>query len=206
MNKNNTEQILLFQEILYKIKIDVNKTEILKEIEKLKKEDPKGVSYSNKGLGWQSNPTKTREVPYFSLLNKEISNIVSNMFNEQFITTRTHINVSPKYSYNGYHGHDGADLIGVFYVQVPEDSGNLAIWDPIQKHIGKVITPQPNYLYLFSSYLFHEVRMNMSDQERVSIAFNFNKNLNIEMVEKDINAYVKEMATLKEIHNKHENK
>ena len=180
MNKNNIEQILLFQEVLYKIKININKTKVLKEIEKIKKEDPKGVSYSNRGLGWQSNPTKTREVPYFYLLSKEISDIVSNVFNEKFIITRTHISISPKYSYNGYHGHDGADLIGVLYIQVPEDCGNLAIWDPIQKHIGKVISPQPNYLYIFNSYLFHEVRMNMNNQERISIAFNFNKNLNYE--------------------------
>ena len=180
MRDPDIEEILLFQEILYKVKIDLDQSQMLKEIDKLKKEDPKGVSYSNEGLGWQSDPNKTLQNDYFSFINETTGNIVSNIFNNQFITTRIHINISPKYSYNTYHGHGESDLVGVIYIKTPENCGNLVLWDPLQKYVSKDVTPQCNYLYIFSPYLFHEVRMNMNDEERISLAFNFNKVKNYE--------------------------
>tara|TARA_R110000803_G_scaffold136701_1_gene203632 strand:+ start:453 stop:1007 length:555 start_codon:yes stop_codon:yes gene_type:complete len=170
------EKILLSQEILYKVPLGIDNSVILNEIDSLKKEDPEGVRYSNSLLGWQSNPTKTTNNKYFSSMSKEIGNVVSDIFNKSFITTRTHINISPKYSYNSYHGHPDSDLVGVLYVQTPKDCGNLRIFDPLEHHVNINISPQSLYLYIFSSYLFHEVGTNANDQERISIAFNFNKN------------------------------
>lgn len=72
------------------------------------------------------------------------------------------------------HSHDDFDelLSGVYYLQVPADSGDLIIHlDNKQKQI----TPQPGLLLFFSPALAHEVTENHSDRARISLAFNLGR-------------------------------
>ncbi len=70
------------------------------------------------------------------------------------------------------HSHDEDDelLSGVYYVEVPENSGNLIIHTP-----GEIIEhpPQVGQWVFFTPQTPHEVTENKSTATRLSIAFNF---------------------------------
>lgn len=70
------------------------------------------------------------------------------------------------------HSHNDDDelLSGVYYLKVPEDSGELVL-----NHDGRTMTirPESGKLVLFSASDEHEVTRNMSQDERLSIGMNF---------------------------------
>ena len=72
------------------------------------------------------------------------------------------------------HTHDDGDemLSGVYYVSVPEDSGQLVL--TTENNLTK-ISPDEGYFIFFSPSLLHEVTENKSSGLRLSIAFNFGK-------------------------------
>lgn len=70
------------------------------------------------------------------------------------------------------HDHDEDDelLSGVYYVQVPPNSGELNIID-LYGHT--LITPQAGMFVFFAPSVRHSVSMNNSGERRVSIGMNF---------------------------------
>jgi len=70
------------------------------------------------------------------------------------------------------HTHDDDDelLSCVYYIKVPEHSGDLIIIDNNKKTI---IKPEEGVFVFFSPDTLHEVSKNESGQSRLSIAFNF---------------------------------
>lgn len=97
-----------------------------------------------------------------SILKLKKENLVSgfwlNEMNEGDVTTA--------------HTHDDDDelLSCVYYIKVPDDSGNLIITKNNKKH---TITPEEGYFVFFSPDTLHEVSKNNSTRSRLSIAFNF---------------------------------
>jgi len=70
------------------------------------------------------------------------------------------------------HSHDDDDelLSCVYYIKVPENSGNLIISENNNK---TVIKPEEGNFIFFSPATVHEVSRNKSQQARLSMAFNF---------------------------------
>jgi len=91
-------------------------------------------------------------------------------------------------SSNRLHNHPFNYLSGVFYLQVPKDSGSLIFHDPRPQsevlsppkkpeesiHTAHRVTwtPKQNDILFFPSWLPHEVRENNSQEERTVISFN----------------------------------
>jgi uncharacterized protein (TIGR02466 family) len=88
------------------------------------------------------------------------------------------------------HIHPHSVISGTYYVEVPEGSSALKFEDP---RLGMMmaapprrttapreeqpfvyIRPSAGTLILFESWLRHEVPLNMSDDDRISISFNYN--------------------------------
>ena len=107
-------------------------------------------------------------------------------------------NINPQYAYNFTHTHSGSDFSAVYYLQIPKvkhnadhDTGNKIVFDnPNAAQMNHqffqnimnyneinsntwAIEPQENMLVMFPSYLPHRVNQNLSEQDRISIAFNF---------------------------------
>lgn len=99
------------------------------------------------------------------------------------------VNINNKGDYNKRHSHaDGINLLsGVYYVKVPENSGDIIFHDPRPSAIhymagmryygqGKMqsckIPVKENRLLYFPSWLEHEVEPNNTDEDRISISFN----------------------------------
>jgi uncharacterized protein (TIGR02466 family) len=103
------------------------------------------------------------------------------------------VNINYRNSSNQQHSHAGSLLSAVFYVKVPENSGDIFFrnpnvnlqtaylnhWHLLEKiknttvTLGEIrIRPKENMLIIFPSWLEHFVESNNSDEERISIAFN----------------------------------
>ncbi len=70
------------------------------------------------------------------------------------------------------HSHDEDDELvsGVYYIRVPDDSGQLILR---QGAAVTRVTPQEGMLVLFAPHVVHEVSANRSDGTRLSIGMNF---------------------------------
>ena len=70
------------------------------------------------------------------------------------------------------HDHDDYDemLSGVYYVQVPINSGELVI---IENHSRSLVTPQAGMFVFFAPDVKHAVSENLSGERRISIGMNF---------------------------------
>lgn len=106
--------------------------------------------------------------------------------------------INPPGSANKAHIHPDCLWSGVYYVQTPEDCGNIEFTDPRTQNLmlppkfepdqpkvkscwTKVtMTPEPGKLLIFPSWLYHSVAPNMSKQtgregERVIVSFNLSQ-------------------------------
>jgi len=70
------------------------------------------------------------------------------------------------------HDHDDYDemLSGVYYVQVPQDSGELVIVDQYSRTL---VTPQAGMFVFFAPSVLHSVSVNRSGERRISVGMNF---------------------------------
>jgi len=70
------------------------------------------------------------------------------------------------------HNHDEEDelLSCVYYITAPQNSGDLLLFDCDET---LRVTPEAGKLVLFAPKLAHAVEENRSDQQRLSVAFNF---------------------------------
>lgn len=156
------------------------------------KENVKGIEYSNRH-GWQS-PDVSYDEPSFS---PYVEYILSNLsiclrcYDADFKLGNLWINVNPKGAYNKFHNHPGATLSGVFWVQSPDNCGNLIFENSHYFTQDKLLLsmyptfkenfnynhehsfkPKEGTLLVFPADLVHCVEENESELDRISIAFN----------------------------------
>ena len=106
----------------------------------------------------------------------------------QLQLSRFWVNINPKYSFHPEHIHGYSLLSGVFYVSATADSGGLMLKDPREVRLmalppcskktrdnADVVTlpPHEGKALIFPAWLTHSVEQNMTDRDRVSIAYNF---------------------------------
>ena len=86
-------------------------------------------------------------------------------------------NYMPPDSTTTLHTHDDDDelLSAVYYIHVPENSGNLIIYDDSENATQKKIeiVPEAGEFIFFKPDVRHEVSKNNSDEHRLSIGINF---------------------------------
>ena len=131
--------------------------------------------------GWHS-PCNLHEHGIFKEFSSSVLNIVKEVTQPyargdlEFLEMWAMVNT--KYNYNAHHIHEGI-ISGVFYLQVPEDSGRLILCNPaVRSHSHPIrnkdypIQPERLALILFPTWLEHYVEPSKSDQQRVAISFN----------------------------------
>jgi len=71
----------------------------------------------------------------------------------------------------GVHNHNGKAIVsGVYYLQVPEKSGNVIFIHETKEKLE--ITAEPGKLIFFPAELDHYVQENKSTKKRISLSFN----------------------------------
>ena len=184
----------LFPYNIYKFKVpnykELNK-KLITEVYKMKEKEELGVRTilkSNVG-GWHSSLDSSNF--------KYLSEIICNFFSKEILDTEDKIdissiwaNVNGKNDYNRHHVHTFGYYVGAYYVRVPENSGKLYILNPCswnfassgERHADelygckddeKEYNIQEGDLYFFNGQLPHRVGKNLTDKDRISIAFNF---------------------------------
>jgi uncharacterized protein (TIGR02466 family) len=158
------------------------------------KDNTKGVNISNRG-GWHSSeillpmPQDLRSL--FSNLEVFVN---ENCFKEMGVPNLKFgnfwVNVNTPNSYNLAHDHQNSILSGVYYVSVPHDNmGDLVLHRGdtaeyfLKSDVERIGTktnsfvavkkPLESFFYIFPSWVKHHVESNISQGDRVSIAFNF---------------------------------
>ena len=92
-------------------------------------------------------------------------------------------NINKCYNYNVMHSHGRADLIGIYYIQLPPDSGNLVVmrndgsqycslYENRADMLEYIIEPEAGRLYILPGHLWHYVTGSDSIRDRVSVSFN----------------------------------
>ena len=157
----------------------------------LRDKDKLSVRRSNYG-GWQSTPF------YLDDRTDKIQDFLINCLTsfpcikeEIKIYPTAWININNPGSFNLKHNHPTSDLSGVLWIKCPENCGNIVFESPLCFETFNEIDsykqdfkdnnrydhsyyfpPVEGRIIIFPSHLEHEVRENLSNEDRISISFN----------------------------------
>ena len=92
-------------------------------------------------------------------------------------------NINKCYNYNVMHNHGRADLIGIYYLQVPDNSGDICfirndgsqycnLYSNRHDMLEYIVEPEAGRLYVLPGHLWHYVTGSNSVRDRISISFN----------------------------------
>ena len=182
----------LFPNPLWQIQIKGVDNDAIKEYCYHLKDNTEGVTISNRG-GWHS---KEILEPLPDALNELFSNFLG--FVNDYCAQITGlnnlmlgnfwVNINQKYDYNRTHDHQNSILSAVYYVDAEgDDIGNFVVErdDSAEFFLGSyknasgftgtsfAITPLTGFAFLMPSWVLHSVEQNLTDRDRISIAFNF---------------------------------
>ena len=148
-----------------------------------------GRHVSNSG-GWQSSSRKEKVESLDELLTsvEKTSNQITSFLGIHSVRLENYwININGYKDFNWSHFHAGCVLSGVYYVKVPENSGNIVFEHPRADFMTEwvatnqnsrnsttwFLSPKEQTLLIFPSWLTHRVLQNDNKTEkRVSISFN----------------------------------
>ena len=181
-----------FPTIIYAEDFKLDTNQMAQNIIQWSREDG-GVTKTNVN-GWHSKTDMHTKQEYKPLID-ELFRMVYEVFNEEFLDGEPKLgnmwaNINPPGGYNKPHIHPNSLFSGVYYVKTPPNSGRLICNDPrpgIQtcmpnrkkgqppKHLWREVNlqPQENRAIMFNSWLWHTVEPNKSNEDRISVSFNF---------------------------------
>lgn len=193
---------LLFARTLSPAKSKRLNADLLSDVQVLMKIDKAGLSWSKQNYvgGYTSYSSITdlhlRHSPFMelkSIIDKDVKKYISELeFDLQGRSvkmTTCWVNVMPSQVHHSLHLHPLGCISGTYYVQIPKGSGNLKLEDPRmglfmaapprRAHPKKNnpytvhVSPKPGQLFLWESWLRHEVSANRGSGQRVSVSFNY---------------------------------
>ncbi len=181
-----------FPTLIYAEDFKLNTDELAQNIINWSKEN-EGVQKTNVN-GWHSE-TEMHKKPEYKPLVDELFKMVHQVFNEEFLDKQAVLgnmwaNINYQGGYNKPHVHPNALFSGVYYVKTPPNCGRLICQDPrpgiqtcmptrkkveIPKYLWRDVhlQPQENRAIIFPAWLWHSVEPNQSNENRISISFNF---------------------------------
>lgn len=165
----------------------------LKELEKecyLIQEKEQSIKASNNG-GYHSETRKNTEECEHKNFNqlikiiRDFSQDTANYYDLGINLTNVYwwININKSSDYNFLHHHYRADMIGVFYISIPNKSGDLTLLRKDGSEYGNLYLNRKDMLtmsingevgrfYLIPGHLWHYVKANESQENRISLSCN----------------------------------
>ena len=190
----NYRNINLFPVIIHQFDVngfEVIQKELIDYCYELKKKNPAGEVFSNRG-GWQSSCMDVKDNG--DILHQFLINCVGGIpavDESASIYMAAWVNINSSNSYNMKHNHPGSHLAGVLYLKCPEKCGNI-IFDSPYNFIGEGelqaysqdfkeknnfyhtywFPPTEGRILIFPAHLNHRVEPNESKEDRISVSFN----------------------------------
>tara|TARA_A200000159_G_scaffold80320_1_gene74420 strand:- start:170 stop:754 length:585 start_codon:yes stop_codon:yes gene_type:complete len=155
-----------------------------------RKEVDEGVTISNY-RGWQSNSIKQLDCEEFDnfirVLDQEIQSCAVQSGLPDLQIQNVWININQPGAYNHLHNHAGSILSGVYYVKSEPEQGNIFFERGDNAEYFLPPLKEPNYftstattykamtgaVYIFPGWLKHSVQPNLTNEDRISISFNY---------------------------------
>ncbi|MBU63602.1 MAG: hypothetical protein CMI26_13980 [Opitutae bacterium] len=140
------------------------------------------LSFSHKIRGrWENSYLPIDKVPTVRDIVCPVRDFAVNVFGKKMLalfeppTGHHHppfwFNLSDRGDSTGVHNHaHGSEVSGVYYLEVPIDSGDLFFRSDANEDFS--LLPKAGSVVLFPSDLRHGVRINSSPGKRISLAFN----------------------------------
>jgi uncharacterized protein (TIGR02466 family) len=167
---------------------------LVREIDQMRRKDPKGRQISNAYSGWQSNDGCKERPAFGKLINRIERVFIDEVLPFHGITEKVGhrmklkvgnmwANVNDKTAWNKPHLHNGCWYSGAFYIKADGDEGEYVAIDTAPKVVSDhpasprtneswEFPPTTGELVLFPSALMHMVAPNLTDKDRYSISFN----------------------------------
>jgi uncharacterized protein (TIGR02466 family) len=180
----------IFSSYLHENIFNLDNKKIKKDILNIKSKD-KGRTISNYG-GWQSIDSIKIDKPFVSLfkqIDKSVETVEKKLnLKNKLVLGNYWCNINYFGCFNKPHNHKYSVISGVYYVDVPKNSGNLVFEqygsaiDETYKFVNTyneynsctwTVVPKENLCVLFPSHLYHYVESNLNKKERISISFNY---------------------------------
>jgi len=188
------EEKIIFITSIYQGNVeDVDHEKILDEVYALKDDD--FGRNMEEYAGWHSNQISVEDVENTTEIIKVVRSIYgaaagvarSWNYNPELVFNACWLNINSPGNFNEQHRHPATNLSAVYYVKANENSGN--IWfirdgrteDYFHSNGRNTIHTAPRTseevttgkFYIFPSHLDHKVDPNLSNEDRISLAFNF---------------------------------
>ena len=158
---------------IWKISVDISDS-VITNIYELQKKDPVGYKKSNYG-GWHSKSfvyTQKYNRRDYSWIIDPISSIDRLMNTIDYQFSRAWFNINSKGNSNNWHHHGQHPFVGVMYISVQSIYGDIEFK---QGQDYYRYTPSMGEFLAFPGALEHRVLENMSTENRISLAINFEK-------------------------------
>jgi uncharacterized protein (TIGR02466 family) len=174
----------IFSTPIWGVMLHDQKYQIKDYVEKIFEIECTEESQKKSNFGGYQTKDNLHEIPVFKELTTGIEKIVNEAILSEYkvpsylVIKEMWANINYKHCFNYSHIH-GECLSGVFYLDVPPNSGNLILVNPAVRSTGKLfenknflIKPEKYACIFFPSWLEHYVEPNLSDEKRISISFN----------------------------------
>jgi len=177
-----------FASLVWQTSLDIDTTP-LKDLSYTLQRQGNSVELTNQG-GWQSTSLalETPEMRHFvSVLEGVVDQCCASVELPKLRFQNAWLNINPKGAYNTLHNHHGGILSGVYYIEANEDMGAIEFLrdDDMQYYMPglkkynqfssqkAVYKPLTGKLLIFPSWLKHQVLMNNTENDRISLSFNY---------------------------------
>ena len=176
--------------------------DVAKECLDIKKKDKGRIvtnrgnnSYQSNDLDFSSENKKLKLYKLMQTVDQLVQNIYKNIWQGDIFLDNAWLNINRNDAFNISHIHENSILSGCVYLKASSNSGSLGIDRDyneqfIYSNIGEVrkdnpqphitatrmyIAPEEGSVIVFPSHIPHQVEPNESDEDRISIAFNYVK-------------------------------
>jgi len=164
-------EILNHEFDIWKARVDLPK-DVITEVYNLQAKDPIGYKKSNYG-GWHSRSfvyTRQYNRRDYSWIVDTLSEIDILMKEKNYQFSRGWFNINSKGNSNNWHNHGAHPFVGVLYLDVPNNSGDIEFQKNQELYS---YTPSVGDFVAFPGNLEHRVLENKSTEDRISLAINF---------------------------------
>jgi uncharacterized protein (TIGR02466 family) len=181
-NYNQVLKDTIFPSFIWSCIPDVSLKELEKEVYEIKG-NYESEQKSNMN-GYQSPVFDNDDTRYNELnkLNDCLRNFSQDIAgnNGSFKSSSWWININKAHDYNLVHTHYSADLIGIYYISIPEDSGTLTLLRKDGMEYSRLFRNSNTFslnadagrLYIMPGCLWHYVTSNQTEEDRISVSFN----------------------------------
>ncbi|OUV53020.1 MAG: hypothetical protein CBC73_05040 [Flavobacteriales bacterium TMED113] len=90
------------------------------------------------------------------------------------------VNINEKHHYNAIHHHGRTDLIAVAFIKTPPNSGKMIVarndgstYSQLYDDFQYSVPSEAGKLYILPGHVWHYVAESFSDEDRISVSFNY---------------------------------